>query len=141
MVCRDSKSLYRTIQIEAVVAEAATRKQVKSLWRSFESQCNAFVSELRDWPGLKGVSSFVYNDKQVRINLMDLLTAPYLDSEWMPPEETWKWFKQLVSQPAKIRHRPIPLSNLGTRPTGSEQTPPVLRGLKKWKRKVSKWMR
>jgi hypothetical protein len=108
MVCRDSKSLHQTIQIEAVVAEAATTKQVKILWRNFKLLCGAFVVELRDWPGLEGVSTFAYNDKQNRVNMLDLLAAPYFDSEWMPPEETWTWFKQLVdSRPTNKRaHRP-----------------------------------
>jgi hypothetical protein len=99
MVGRDSKSKNQIIHIEAVVAQSATAEQVKNLWSSFEQLCGAFVGVLQGYRGLTGVSSYACDDKGKRINLMTLVQSPKnVARKWLPPVETWTWYKDLVRQ-------------------------------------------
>jgi GTPase SAR1 family protein len=104
MVGRDLPSLHQTIIVEAVVAEAATKKQVDKLWKNFRHLCGAFVRVLREYPGLAGVSSFAWDDEDTKINLKRLLQSPYDNdtATWMPPPETWAWFQQRATEPGKL---------------------------------------
>jgi hypothetical protein len=99
MVGRDVKSLHRTIHIEAVVAETASKKQVKRLWGTFKQLCGAFVEVLRGFPGLV-VSSFAWDDAENKINLKRLAQSPAPEdsTKWMPPAATWEWFRKLVDK-------------------------------------------
>jgi GTPase SAR1 family protein len=100
MVNRDPRSLHRTIDVEAVVSETASPNQVANLWASFQKLSGAFVKVLREYPGLR-VSSFVWtnNEFKPKENMKDLLwstsTRPFV--KWLPPVETWDWFKRLVT--------------------------------------------
>jgi GTPase SAR1 family protein len=103
MVGRDGKSLHRTIHVEAVVAVAATKRQVERLWRSFTRLCDAFVDVLCEYPGL-AVSSFAWDHDGNKVGLRRLAkSAPSsADSEaWMPPAVLWVWLSELVTKSAR----------------------------------------
>jgi GTPase SAR1 family protein len=104
MVGRDPKSLHRTIDVEAVVAETANEDQVEMLWETFKQLCAAFVTMLRENPGLK-VSSFAWTDKAGKKNMDDLLWSPLKrpPGKWMPPAETWGWLKRLATGQDRTR--------------------------------------
>jgi hypothetical protein len=91
MVCRDPRSLHRTIEVEAVLSETAGAEQVEQL-------SGAFVKVLREYPGLP-VSSFAWADNKCKESMKDLVwsTSSRPPVKWLPPAETWDWFKRLVT--------------------------------------------
>jgi hypothetical protein len=83
-----------------VVSESASAEQVEKLWWSFQRLSGAFVKVLREYPGL-AVSSFAWTDNKSKPkeNMKDLLwsTSTRHFRKWLPPAETWDWFKRLAT--------------------------------------------
>jgi hypothetical protein len=105
MVSRDPRSTHRTIDVEAVVSETATKQQVDKMWDHFRQLCGAFVEVLRWNPGLP-VSSFAWmNGKQTKAktSLKRLIWSndrpSFVNS--MPPVATRQWFQRLVRKVSK----------------------------------------
>jgi hypothetical protein len=98
MVSRDPRSLHRTIEVEAVVSETASAEQAGNLWACFQQLSGAFVRVLREYPGLS-VSCFAWTDTKSKKNMKYLLwsTSTRPPGKWMPPAETWGWFKRLAT--------------------------------------------
>jgi hypothetical protein len=83
-----------------VVSESASAEQVEKLWWSFQRLSGAFVKVLREYPGL-AVSSFAWtdNESKPKENMNDLLWSTSIPpfAKWLPPVETWDWFKRLAT--------------------------------------------
>jgi hypothetical protein len=97
-VSRDLRSLPQTVDVEAVVAKAASESQESEFWKIFEHLVRGFVRILSECPGLV-VSAYDKQDREQ--NLDDILqstsTLVNLSASWMPPLEMWKAFRLPVT--------------------------------------------
>jgi GTPase SAR1 family protein len=100
MVGRDPRSHLRTMELEAVVAHAASASHTSVLWTRFLQLLRAFVKVRRDMPEAVVASSEAWECRGIHtIDLERLAEFTEVPSSWMPPAETWAQCKELLTKP------------------------------------------